>query len=60
MCWGGTYYHSGDEIDLPDEVAAKYIAAGSAEHIPPAIETAALQTNPPKGKRYVRNATARR
>jgi hypothetical protein len=49
LIWRGYSYHSGDEVDLPDDVALRYIAAGSAEQVP-AVETAALQTTPPKGK----------
>jgi hypothetical protein len=59
LCWEGAWHHSGDEVDLPNELARKYIAAGSAEPIAPAIETAAEITSPPKGKRNVRNAAAR-
>lgn len=58
LCWNGMWNHSGDEIELPDELARKYIAAGSAEPIIPPIETAALITSPPKGRRDVRNQTA--
>ena len=60
LCWQGYWHHSGDEIDLPDELASKYIAAGSAEPLTQPIETAAIITTPPKGKRDVRNATAGR
>ena len=59
LIWYGTEYHSGDEIELPDELARKYIAAGSAEPISPPIETAALHTSPPKGRRDVRNTATR-
>lgn len=59
LIWYGKEYHSGDEIELPDDIAGRYIAAGSAEPIAPPIETAALQTTPPKGRRHERNATAR-
>lgn len=58
LLWNGVWHHSGDEIELPDELARKYIAAGSAEPIMPPIETAALITSPPKGKRDGRNETA--
>jgi len=59
--WAGYWYHSGDEVDLPDEIAARYIAAGSAEPIqPPPVETAALHTTPPRGKRDERNTATRR
>jgi hypothetical protein len=63
LLWAGYWYHSGDEVDLPDELAHKYIRAGSAELITEPIagpiETAALRTTPPKGKYDVRNPTAR-
>lgn len=58
LIWQGREFHSGDEIDLPDELARKYIRVGSAEQIQPPIETAALQTTPPKGRRNERNTTA--
>ena len=57
--WNGRWHHSGDEIELPDELARKYIAAGSAEPTMPQVETAALHTTPPKGKRDVRIQAAR-
>ncbi len=60
LVWFGQEYHSGDEVDLPDDLARRYIAAGSAESITPPIECAALQTTPPKGKRDVRNQAAGR
>jgi hypothetical protein len=59
LCWGGVFSHSGDEIELPDDVARKFIAAGSAEPIAPPIETAALQTTPPKGRRNERTTATR-
>jgi hypothetical protein len=60
LCWGGVFSHSGDEIELPDDVARKFIAAGSAEPIAaPIIETAALITNPPKGRRNERTTATR-
>ena len=60
LCWAGVWYHSGDKCELPDEIALRYIAAGSAEPIAPPIETAALQTTPPKGRRNERITAARR
>lgn len=63
LCWAGNWYHSGDEVLLPDDLALRYIAAGSAERCesnPPPVETAALQTTPPKGRRDERIPTARR
>lgn len=33
LVWFGRACHDGDEIDLPSDVAAKYIAAGSAEPV---------------------------
>lgn len=59
LLWNGDEYHSGDEIELQDELARKYIAAGSAELVAPQVETAALQTTPPKGRRNERNSAAR-
>lgn len=62
MWWGGELRHDGDEIDLPDDSARKYIAAGSAEPITisfPPVETAALITQPPKGRANVRHAQSR-
>ena len=60
LCWGGYWHHSGDETDLPDELARKYIAAGSAEPITPPIECAALHTTPPKGKHDGRHTATRK
>jgi hypothetical protein len=60
LLWAGSWHHSGDEVELPDDVAAIYIRAGSAEPIAPPIETAALQTTPPRGRRNERITTARR
>jgi hypothetical protein len=60
LYWGGYWHHSGDEVDLPDELARKYIVAGSAEPIAQPIETAALQTTPPKGRRNERITAAGR
>ena len=54
LIWKGYAFHSGDEVELTDELARKYISAGSAEPVVPLIETAALHTTPPKGKRDVR------
>jgi hypothetical protein len=59
LIWCGQEHHSGDEAELPDDLARKYIAAGSAEHITPPVETAALRTTPAKGKHDVRIQTAR-
>ena len=50
LIWNGRLYENGDTIDLPDEVALKYIATRQAER----IETAALHTTPVKGKKDVR------
>lgn len=50
IVWYGKAYHDGDQIELPEELAAKYVAAGSAEYIDPPIETAALHTQPHKGR----------
>ena len=55
LIWYGYEYHSGDQIELPDDLAAKYIAAGSAVAVQPQIETAALHTHPHKGKQDGRN-----
>lgn len=59
LLWAGYWHHSGDEVELPDDVARTYIAAGSAEQVTPPIETAALQTTPPKGRRNERTTTTR-
>ena len=59
LLWAGTWNHSGDEVDLPNDLALRYIAAGSAEAIEQPIETAALQTTPPKGRNDVRNTATR-
>lgn len=50
---------AGEEADLPADVAAAYIRTNQAELITPPIECAALQTTPPKGKRYERNTATR-
>jgi hypothetical protein len=60
LCWAGYWSHSGDEVDLPDDLALRYIAAGSAEPITPPVETAALHTTPPKGRREHGRTTATR
>jgi hypothetical protein len=57
--WHGLH-HSGDEIDLPAELAMRLIAAGSAELIETPVETAALFTTPPQGKHNVRHEKSRR
>lgn len=59
LCWAGYWSHSGDTVELPDDLARRYIAAGSAEPITPPVETAALQTTPPKGRRNERNTATR-
>ncbi len=60
LCWAGVWNHSGDEVDLPDDLALRYIAAGSAEPVAAPVECMAMQTTPPKGKRYERiQATGR-
>lgn len=57
--WNGLH-HSGDEIDLPNELAMRLIAAGSAELIETPVETAAVFTSPPQGKHNVRFQKSRR
>lgn len=55
--WYGRLYNDGDEIDLPDNVASRYIATNQAEPIPqpsPVVETAALRTQPSRGRKDVR------
>lgn len=54
LVWYGYEYHAGDVADLPDDVATRYIVTNQAEPISPPIETAALQTTPPKGRRDAR------
>ena len=60
LVWYGHVYHEGDEVELPDDVARKYIVAGSAERVTPivetatrsqAVETTAVYTQPFKGRR---------
>jgi hypothetical protein len=59
LCWAGAWHHSGDEVELPNDLASRYIAAGSAQPITPPIETAALQTTPPRGRRNERHTATR-
>lgn len=59
LIWRGVEYMAGEEADLPADVAAAYIRTNQAELITPPIECAALQTTPPKGKRYERNTATR-
>jgi len=53
--WHGRVYNDGDEIDLPDNIASRYIATNQADAIPaptpPVIETAATRTQPPRGRK---------
>lgn len=56
--WNGRMYYDGDQIDLPNDVAERYVATNQAERIPPPIETAALRTLPAKGTQDVRVQTA--
>jgi hypothetical protein len=60
LLWEGYWFHSGDEINLPDELARKYIAGGSADLIEPPIETAALRTQPAKGHQDASRTTTTR
>lgn len=55
--WYGVTYHDGDEVDLPDEVAARYVATRQADPVntEPEIETAMLQQPTQRGKRYERH-----
>ena len=60
LCLGDVWVHSGNEIELEDNLARRYIRAGLAESVIPQIETAALRTTAPKGKQDVRIQTAGR
>lgn len=63
LLWLGSYYGHGDEIDLPPEVAERYIATRQAERIESAAivapETAALQKPTFKGNKHGRTTAAR-
>ena len=50
LIWGGVEYMAGEEVDLPADVAAAYVRTGQAEATTPAIETAALRTQPALGR----------
>lgn len=59
--WPGGDCPAGEEIDLPDEVAAAYVRTGQAEYVthtkPP--EAAMRPAAQPRGNKHVRHATAR-
>lgn len=50
LIWYGREYEPGEQIELPDADAQRFIARGMALPIVSVIETAALHTTPPKGK----------
>jgi hypothetical protein len=62
LLWYGKYYGYGDDIDLPDETAERYIATRQAERIECAAvvpqETAAIQKPTFKGNKHGRNTAA--
>ncbi len=57
--WYGVLRNADDIVEMPDAVAQRFIATNQAERIPPPIETAALRTQPPKGRQDGRNKTTR-
>lgn len=59
LVWAGIGYQNEDEIDLPSDVANALIATRQAEPLTPPIETAAVITQPPRGRANVRNTAAR-
>lgn len=60
LIWYGREYLPGEQIELPDNDARRFIASGQAQPVTPQIETAALHTTPPKGKQDGRISSARR
>jgi hypothetical protein len=56
--WRGRSVLAGEEIDLPDDVAARYVATGQAEKIEqpkaPVIESAHLDRSQPSAMRDMR------
>ena len=59
LVWAGIGYQNEDEIDLPSDVAKALIATRQAEPLTPPIETAALITQPSKGREHARNKTTK-
>lgn len=59
LVWKGYAYHSGDQVDLPSDLALRYVQAGSAEIVEQPVETAALQTTAPKGRNNGRTQAGR-
>lgn len=47
LIWHGVEYHHGDVVDMPDDVARRYISTRQAEAMP--VECAAVRTQPIKG-----------
>lgn len=58
--WYGQVYYDGDEAELPDDVAQRYIDTDQAELIVPVVETAALRTQPARGRQDGRIQTTRK
>lgn len=62
--WYGVLRNADDIVEMPDAVARRFIATNQAEQVdipgPSSIETAALRTQPAKGKNDGRNTTTRR
>lgn len=62
LLWNGRLYSHGDEVDLPDNIAGRYISTNQAEPVNPTqpdIETAALRTQPARGRKDVRTTATR-
>lgn len=61
--WYGVLRNADDIVEMPDAVAQRFIATNQAEritsHESPPIETAALRTQPARGKHDGRNKTTR-
>lgn len=64
VIWYGREFHHGDEIDLPDDVAAKYIATHQAEPIaataPAAVEAMMRDTTTQENTMRKKNPQLRR
>jgi hypothetical protein len=59
LIWYGREYLPGDQIELPEADARRFLERGMASLPAPEIETAAIQTHTPKGKRDGRNTATR-
>jgi hypothetical protein len=62
MWWQGVIRYDGDVVEMPDDVAQRYIDTRQAEPLdePQPVETAALRTTPARGKHDGRLTAARR